>query len=123
MKAEDAPFLLGPEQLAGFGVPGPAAGVTELLGFGEIGGDPPQFTFRLVPVGDVNGGGNINRGAVLASWNGRHERVDPDRRAVLSSIARHDLVIGPLARTKFGETAARFFAFLLGNEIDRRDLL
>ena len=98
VEAEDAPFLLGPEQLAGLGIHGPAAGVTELLGFGEIGCEPPQFAFRLVPVGDVDGGGNIDRRAVLASWNGRDERVDPDRRAVLSPIARHDLVVGPLAR-------------------------
>ena len=66
VEAEDAPFLLGPEQLAGLGIHGPAAGVTELLGFGQIGGEPPQFAFRPVPVGDVDGGGNINRRAVLA---------------------------------------------------------
>ena len=40
-EAEDAPLLPGPEQLAGLSIDRPAAGVTELLGFCEIGCDPP----------------------------------------------------------------------------------
>src|SRR5215831_15807294 len=123
LKTEYAPFLLRPEQLAGFSIHGPAASVTELFGFGEIGSDPPKFAFRLVSVGDVDRGSDMKGRAVLASWNGREKRVDPDRRAVLSPIARHDLVVDPLAGAKFGETAARRFAFLLGNEIDWRELL
>src|SRR5215813_15503861 len=113
VEAEDSPSLLGPEQLAGFGIAGPAAGVTELLGFGEIGREPPQFAFRFVPVGDVYGGGQMDRRTVLASGNGRDERVDPDRRAVLAPPARHDLVVGPLTFAKLGEAPARRFALFL----------
>ena len=62
-------------------------------------------------------------GLLWSPENRRDERIDPDRRSILSLVACDDLVVGSLALAQLGQATARCFAFIFGDEVDRRELL